>query len=117
MWEKIRQAWQIKDIRKNLLFVGAMLVIVRLLAHIPVPGVNLDNLRYFFESNQVLGLMNVFSGGSMENFSVIMLGVAPYITSSIIFQLLAMIIPKMEEMRKEGEQGSRFGRWSQRWRY
>ncbi|KKR99461.1 MAG: Protein translocase subunit SecY [Candidatus Magasanikbacteria bacterium GW2011_GWC2_41_17] len=72
-------------------------------------------LRKFFQSNQILGLMNIFSGGTMENFSVIMLGVAPYITASIIFQLLAMIIPSLEEMSKEGESGQRrinqYTRW------
>lgn len=105
MWDKITQAWKIKDVRNNILFVLAMLTIFRLVAHIPIPGVNIENLRYFFESNQVLGMLNLFSGGTMENFSIVMLGVAPYITSSIIFQLLSMIVPKLEEMTKEGESG------------
>src|SRR3989339_100843 len=105
MWDKITQVWKIKDVRNNILFVLGMLTIFRLVAHIPIPGVNLENLRYFFESNQVLGMLNLFSGGTMENFSIVMLGVAPYITSSIIFQLLAMIVPKLEEMTKEGESG------------
>ncbi len=82
-----------------------MLVIFRLVGHIPIPGVNLENLRSFLSGNQILGLMNVFSGGTMQNFSIVMLGVAPYITSSIIFQLLTMIIPKLEEIQKEGESG------------
>src|SRR3989339_890463 len=105
MWDKITQVWKIKDVRNNILFVLGMLTIFRLVAHIPIPGVNLENLRYFFESNQVLGMLNVFSGGTMENFSIVMLGVAPYITSSIIFQLLSMIVPKLEELSKEGEAG------------
>jgi preprotein translocase subunit SecY len=63
--------------------------------------VNLENLRAFFSSNQILGLMNIFSGGTMENFSVVALGVGPYITASIIFQLLGMIIPKLEEIMKD----------------
>ncbi|MFA6098773.1 MAG: preprotein translocase subunit SecY [Patescibacteria group bacterium] len=105
MWEKIRQIWKIKDLRNRILFVLAMLFIFRLAAHIPIPGVNIESLKNFFQGNQLLGLLNVFSGGGMENFSVVMLGVAPYITASIIFQLLTMVIPKLEEMQKEGEAG------------
>lgn len=105
MWKKLQQIWQLPDLRNKILFVLAMLVIFRIAGHIPVPGVNLENLRLFFRSNQILGLMNVFSGGTMENFSVVALGVAPYITSSIIFQLLTMIVPKLEELSKEGEYG------------
>ncbi len=105
MWEKIEQVWKIKDIRNNILFVVAMLVVFRLASHVPVPGVNVENLKSYLAGNQILGLLNVFSGGTMSNFSVIMLGVAPYITASIIFQLLAMIVPSLEEITKEGESG------------
>jgi len=105
MWEKIQRIWKIKDLRNSVLFVLSMLVLFRLAAHIPIPGVNVENLRKFMEGNQILGMMNIFSGGTMENFSVVMLGVAPYITSSIIFQLLAMVVPRLEEMQKEGEAG------------
>ncbi|XOU94522.1 MAG: preprotein translocase subunit SecY [Candidatus Kerfeldbacteria bacterium] len=105
MWEKIRQIWKIKDLRNKILFILAMLVIFRLAAHIPIPGINIENLKNLFQSNQLLGLLNLFSGGGMENFSVVMLGISPYITASIIFQLLTMIIPKLEEMQKEGESG------------
>ncbi|MCX6781524.1 MAG: preprotein translocase subunit SecY [Candidatus Magasanikbacteria bacterium] len=105
MWEKIQQVWKIKDIRKNVLIVLGLLVIYRLVAHIPVPGVNVQGLRDFLSGQQVFQLLDVFSGGTVKNFSLIMLGVAPYITSSIIFQLLAMIVPKLEEMQKEGESG------------
>ncbi len=105
MLEKIEQVWKIKDIRNNILFVIAMLVVFRLASHIPVPGVNVANLKSYLDGNQILGLLNIFSGGTMENFSVIMLGVAPYITASIIFQLLAMIVPALEEITKEGESG------------
>ncbi len=116
MWERIQRAWSIKEVRNNILFVLGMLVIFRLVAHIPVPGVNVENLRRFIEGNQIFGLLNAFSGGSMQNFSLVMLGVAPYITASIIFQLLAMIIPSLEEMQKEGEQGQQkinmYTRWA-----
>lgn len=105
MWEKLQRIWSIKDIRQKILFVAAMLVIFRLIAHIPIPGVNLANLRNFLSSNQLLGLLNIFSGGTLENFSVVMLGVGPYITASIIMQLLTMIVPSLEELSKEGESG------------
>jgi preprotein translocase subunit SecY len=105
MWEKIRQIWMVKELRNKILFVLGLLFIFRIAAHIPVPGVNVENLKNLFQSNQLLGLFNIFTGGGMDNFSVVMLGVAPYITASIIFQLLTMIIPKLEEMQKEGEAG------------
>ena len=101
MFDKLRQIWKTKDLRKSIIFVLAMLVIFRIAAHIPIPGVSIENLKEFFGQNQILGLLNIFSGGGLENFSIVMLGVGPYITASIIFQLLAMIIPALEEMSKE----------------
>ena len=101
MWDKIKQIWKIKDLRNRILFVLGMLVIFRFAAHIPIPGVDAQALQDLFASNQILGLINIFSGGSMQNFSIVMMGIAPYITSSIIFQLLGMIIPKIEEMQKD----------------
>lgn len=115
MWEKIRRVWTIKEIRNKLLFVLGILVIYRLVAHIPIPGVNVENLRASLAGNEILGLINLFSGGSIQNFSVIMLGVGPYITASIILQLLTMIVPRLEELSKEGESGqqkiSMYTRW------
>ena len=105
MLSKLTAIWKLKELRRAMLFVLLVLTVFRVLAHIPVPGVNLEELRKFFASNQILGLLNVFSGGTMENFSIVALGVAPYITSSIIFQLLAMVIPALEELQKEGEYG------------
>lgn len=105
--DKIIRIWRLKDLRKSILFVAAMLVIFRLAAHVPIPGVDVENLRNFFRSSDILGLLNLFSGGTMESFSVIALGVAPYITASIIFQLLAMVIPRLEDIMKEGEAGRR----------
>ncbi|MFA6553211.1 MAG: preprotein translocase subunit SecY [Patescibacteria group bacterium] len=105
MWEKISQIWKVKELRNKILFVLAMLLIFRVAAHIPIPGVNIESLKNLFQSNQILGLLSIFSGGGMENFSLVMMGVAPYITASIIFQLLTMVIPKLEEMQKEGEAG------------
>jgi len=115
MFEKLSQIWKLKDLRKNILYVLAILVVVRIAAHIPLPGVDVVGLKKFFANNQILGLMNVFSGGGMENFSVVMLGVAPYITSSIIFQLLTMVVPSLEELSKEGEYGrNKINMWT-RW--
>jgi len=105
--DKLRQIFKDRDLRKSILFVLAMLVVFRIAAHIPVPGINTAALRDFFSSNEILGLLNIFSGGGMSNFSVVALGVGPYITASIIFQLLTMIIPKLEELSKEGESGQK----------
>lgn len=107
MWEKFQRIWNIPSLRNSILFVISMLVIFRLIAHIPVPGVDVLALRNFLAGNQILGLLNLFSGGTIENFSIAMLGVAPYITSSIIFQLLVMVVPRLEELQKEGEAGQR----------
>lgn len=107
MWEKLQAIWRVKEVRGGLLFVLAMMVIFRFTAHIPLPGIDLEALHRFFQANQVLGLLNLFSGGTVRNFAVVALGVAPYITASIILQLLTMIIPRLEEIQKEGEQGQR----------
>ncbi len=114
MVQKITQIWKARDLRNNILFVLGMLAIFRLAAHIPIPGVDVSALKGFFQSNQILGLLNIFSGGSMENFSIVMMGVGPYITSSIVFQLLAMIIPQMEEMNKEEAGRQKIQMWT-RW--
>jgi len=102
---KIKQIFKIQDLRKSILFVLAMLVVFRFAAHIPIPGVNISALKDFFKSNEFLGLMNIFSGGGMENFSIMMLGIAPYITAAIIIELLTVVVPKLEELSKEGEAG------------
>lgn len=114
MLNKLVQIWKAKDLRKNIGFVLVMLVIFRFAAHIPIPGVNVEALQELFGQNQILGLMNIFSGGGMQNFSIVMMGIAPYITSSIIFQLLGMIVPKLEEMQKEEAGRQRINMWT-RW--
>lgn len=105
MLNKIIQIFKIKDLRKSIFFVLGLLVVFRVAAHVPLPGVDIEALRQFFNSSQVLGLLNVMSGGAMKGFSVVAMGVGPYITASIIIQLLTMIIPAMEEISKEGESG------------
>lgn len=107
MLEKIKQIYKIKGLRNAIGFVFVMLVISRFVAHIPIPGVNVAELKNFFESNQILGLLNIFSGNGLKNFSVVMLGIGPYITASIIIQLLTMIIPSLEAISKEGESGQK----------
>lgn len=93
------------DLRKRILFTISILILFRILAHIPMPGVQLSALQDFFARNELFGLLNIFTGGSMENFSLVLMGVGPYITASIIFQLLTAVIPQLEELQKEGEQG------------
>ena len=113
MWDKLIRAWQVKEVRHGLLFVLGMMVIFRIAANLPLPGIDLVALRRFFDANQVLGLLNLFSGGTIRNFSIVALGVAPYITASIIFQLLGMIIPRLEEIQKDGEAGKqRINQWT-----
>jgi preprotein translocase subunit SecY len=112
--EKLSKIWKDREIRNSIIFVLAMLAIFRVAAHIPVPGVDPAVLRQFFASNEILGLLNLFSGGGMENFSIVMMGVGPYITSSIIFQLLGMLIPKIEEMNKEEAGRQKINMWT-RW--
>lgn len=114
MFDKLIQIWKARDLRNDILFVLAMLVIFRFAAHIPIPGVNALALKNLFASNQILGLMNLFSGGGMETFSIVMMGVAPYITSSIIFQLLGMIVPSIEEMQKDQAGQQKINMWT-RW--
>ena len=94
----------------------ALLIVFRLAANIPVPGVDQNQLRNFFEGNQLFGLLNLFSGGGLSSISIVMLGVGPYITASIIMQLLTMIIPRLEQLYKEeGEMGrQKFNQWT-RW--
>ena len=101
----LTKIWQYKDLRTKILVTAILLALTRVLAHIPLPGVNLEQLQSFFQNNQIFGLLDMFSGGTMSQFSIVLMGVGPYITSSIIFQLLAMVIPKFEEMQKESEAG------------
>jgi len=94
------------DVRKKLLFTAGIFVVFRIFAHIPVAGVNLAALKTLFSQSQFLGLLDVFSGGTLANFSVMALGLNPYINASIILQLLQMVFPKLEELAKEGEAGT-----------
>jgi len=109
MWfQKLAQLFKNKELRDKILFVLGVFVVFRVMANIPIPGVGLENLRSFFNNNQVFGLLNIFTGGALSNFSITMLGLGPYITSTIILQLLTMIFPALEKLyREEGEAGQR----------
>jgi len=92
-------------LRKKILFTLAILILFRLIAHIPVPGINLTLLKSFFAQNQFLSLLDIFSGGTLANFSIAALGLNPYINASIMLQLLGFVIPELKELQKEGEYG------------
>jgi preprotein translocase subunit SecY len=102
-WYKpLIQIFKIRDLRNKILFILAIFALFRIMANIPIPGINAENLKSFFEQFQVLGILNVFTGGALERLSVVMLGMGPYITGTIILQLLTMIFPQLEKMYKEG---------------
>jgi len=106
--QKITLIFKIKELRNKVLFVLGIFMIFRIIANIPVPGVDIEKLKSFFEGNQLFGLVNIFTGGAMSNFSIAMLGLGPYITATIILQLLTMIFPKLKEMYHEsGSDGKR----------
>ncbi|HOX96256.1 MAG TPA: preprotein translocase subunit SecY [Candidatus Woesebacteria bacterium] len=101
----LRAVLKIKDLRRRLIFTAIIIAIFRLIAHIPAPGINLVALRNLFDSSAVLSLLDIFSGGTMGNFSIMALGLNPYINASIIIQMLGMVIPKLEALQKEGDYG------------
>ncbi|RMF38529.1 MAG: preprotein translocase subunit SecY, partial [Chloroflexi bacterium] len=112
MIQAVRNAFTLPDLRRKLLFTLAILIIYRLAAHVPVPGVNQTALKNLLQGGgaggQLVGLLDILSGGAVATFSVMAMGVYPYITASIIFQLLVPIIPNLEQMLKEeGEEGRR----------
>ncbi len=111
---KVIQIFKIKDLRKKIFFVLMILVIFRIAANVPVPGIDTERLSQFFANNQLFGLLNIFTGGAMSNLSIVMLGLGPFITATIIMQLLTMIFPQLEALYKEeGEQGrQKFNQYS-----
>jgi len=107
MWSIFTQLFKHKDLRNKVIWTLLLLLIFRLVSLIPIPGVNLQQLAQLFAQNQFLGLVDIFSGGSLGNFSVALMGVAPYINASIIIQLMTMALPSMEALSKEGDYGRR----------
>lgn len=102
-----RNSFKTPEVRRKILFTAFIFLAFRILAHIPVAGVNVPALKQLFSQNQFLGLLDIFSGGTLANFSIMALGLNPYINASIILQLLTLVFPKLEELSKEGEQGKR----------
>jgi preprotein translocase subunit SecY len=107
-WNKLKLVWTDKTLRKRVLFVIFTLMIFRLLSAIPIPGIDKLELSRFLGNNQFFGILNIFSGGGLSNLSIIMLGVGPYITGSIIMQLLTIMIPRLKRLyHEEGEAGKK----------
>ena len=98
-------AWRQPDVRQKLAFTLAMLVIFRAVAHVPIPDINRDQLANALDNNPVLGFLNLFSGGGLDNLSIVALGVYPYITASIVMNLLQPMIPRLQALAQEGESG------------
>ena len=105
--QAIRDMFLLPDLRRKLLFTLGILVVFRFIAHVPLPGIDFDALRQLFEQNQLFGMLDLFSGGAMRRFSVATMGVYPYITSSIIMQLLVPVIPNLQALSRQGEIGQR----------
>ena len=108
MLRTFMNAFRVADIRKKLAFTAAMLLLYRIGAYIPAPGINIDavkNIQDNFTGSNVLGFLNLFSGGSLQRFAIFALGIMPYITASIILQLMTVVVPKLEQLQKEGESG------------
>ena len=99
---QITKLWKLKDLRYKILIIVGILLLTRVLAHVPIPALGLADVRQFLSGNQLFGLLNIFSGGGLANLSIAMLGVGPYITASIIMQLLVVIVPKFQELAREG---------------
>lgn len=113
-WRKIKIVFTDKVLRRKILFIFLVLAVFRLLAAVPIPGVDTFRLQGLLESNQFLGLLNIFSGGGLSSLSIVMLGVGPYITASIVMQLMTMMSPKLKSMyHEEGEAGrAKFSQYS-----
>ncbi len=99
------QSWKTPELRRKIIITAFLFVVFRVFAHIPIPGVDTRKLAALFAQNQFLGLLDIFSGGTLVNFSIMALGLNPYINASIILQLLTIVFPSLEELSKEGEFG------------
>jgi preprotein translocase subunit SecY len=115
MFKYLHQIWNSKDLRKKILFTFGIIIIFRICTQISIPGANLDAIRSVISKNELLGIFSALTGGSAENFSIILMGLSPYINASIIMQLLTVIVPRLESLSKEGEQGrnkiNQYTRW------
>jgi preprotein translocase subunit SecY len=105
--KKLKLIFGNSDLRRKILYTLGIIFIYRLMAQVSIPGVDLASLKAVFEQNQFLSIFSLLTGGSAENFSIVLMGLGPYINASIIVQLLTVVVPKFEELSKEGEQGRR----------
>ena len=117
MFKSIRSAFHIKELRQKLLFTLLMIILVRIGSQLPVPGIDASYLKQWFakNSNEAFNIFSAFTGGSFENFSIFALGITPYITASIIIQLLTIVIPALEQYQKDGDYGKKKMEWINRW--
>jgi len=105
VFDALLNAFRAPDLRRRILFVAGMLLVFRFLAHVPVPGVDRAQLALFLDSSPIFGLLDLFSGGGLTKFSVVALGVNPYINASIIMQLMTGVVPSLQALQREGEYG------------
>ncbi len=107
MFSWLANAWRVPELRRRVLFTALILALYRLGSWIPAPGVDSDQIKSYFngQGGTILGLLNIFSGGALSQFSLFALGIMPYVTASIILQLLTVVVPKLEQLQKEGEAG------------
>lgn len=105
MLDSFRDAFRLPDLKRRILFTIGVLFLFRLGAHIPTPGIDAQAMSKLFDQGGVLGFLDIFAGGALRRFSIFALGVAPYINSSIVMQLLVVVFPSLEKMQKEGEEG------------
>jgi preprotein translocase subunit SecY len=107
MFSWLSNAWRVPELRRRVMFTGLILAVYRLGSWIPAPGVNPNAIKDYFgnQGGTVLGLLNLFSGGALSQFAIFALGIMPYVTASIILQLLTVVVPKLEQLQKEGEAG------------
>src|SRR5919202_204516 len=107
MSSRLSNAWRVPELRRRVLFTAIVLAVYRFGSWMPAPGIDSDQIKSLFQSNQgsILTLLNLFSGGALSQFAIFALGIMPYVTASIILQLLTVVIPKLEQLQKEGEAG------------
>ena len=108
MFSWLTNAWRVPELRKRVLFTAVIIAFYRLGSWIPAPGVNSEAIENYFNSSgggTVLALLNLFSGGALSQFAIFALGIMPYVTASIILQLLTVVVPRLEQLQKEGEAG------------
>src|ERR687897_2841982 len=113
----LANAWRVPELRRRVLFTAAILLVYRFGSWVPAPGVDSQTIEDYFSGRggTVLGLLNIFSGGALSQFAIFALGIMPYVTASIILQLMTVVVPRLEQLQKEGEAG--FAKINQYTRY